>query len=147
MFKINAVLDQDQTLSKLQHRVNAMALVNEFWQSAAPKLLSEQSVAHQLQDGMLTVLANNAAVASKIKLTQASLLKALKNSHESYAEFSLCKVTAISVKVQVKSTPRPRVLRTIKLSATGAQHLNALATQMGDSPLSTILKKLADKQS
>lgn len=147
MFKINTVLGQDQTLTKLQQRVDAMALVNEFWQSAAPKLLSEQSVAHQLQDGMLTVLANNAAVASKIKLSQASLLKALKNSQESYAEFSLCKVTAISVKVQVKSSPRAPTKRMIKLSATGAQHLNALAVQMGDSRLAGILKKLAAKQS
>lgn len=145
MHKLNALFGQHDQLNQLARLAEANALINAFWRSAAPDYLANVTTANNIQDGVLTVFASNASVASKIKLTQASLLKALENSQKTINEFKLCKVTAIKVKVQVKSTPRPRAKRSIKLSLSGAQHLSRYADSIVGTPLGDILKKLAAK--
>jgi hypothetical protein len=69
----------------------------------------------------------------------------LENCRQQDNNFSQCKVTAIKVKVQVKSTIRPKQTRAITLSSTAAQQLNQLAEQLGESKLATILSRLASK--
>ncbi|HAF01148.1 MAG TPA: DUF721 domain-containing protein [Methylophilaceae bacterium] len=147
MQKINAVFGNNTQLSALTSQVRAKELINLFWQSAVPKPLAESSFAYQIDNGLLTVFASNSAVATKIKLTQSSILNALDNSQKTSPDFRLCKVTAINVKVQVKSTPRPRPKRQRRLSVTTAQHLALFAEEIGDSPLSQALKNLASKAS
>ncbi|OYY50341.1 MAG: hypothetical protein B7X95_01100 [Methylophilaceae bacterium 17-44-8] len=145
MHKFNALLGQHDQLNQLSQHALANALVNAFWHASVPDYLVSTSNATHLADGVLNVSAVNASVASKIKLTQASLLKALENSQKTVSLFKHCKVTLIKVKVQVKSTPRPRPKRPITLSATGAQHLNQYADSIAGTPLGDILKKLATK--
>jgi hypothetical protein len=145
MHKFNALLGQHDQLNQLSLQARANALINEFWQTSVPDYLASASSANHLEDGVLSVFAANASVASKIKLTQASLLKALENSQKTLSHFKHCKVTLIRVKVQVKSTPRPRPKRAIKMSSTGAQHLNQYADSIAGTPLGDILKKLAAK--
>jgi hypothetical protein len=145
MRKINSLFGQNAQLSVLAEQIHEKELINKLWHSATPIELSKTSYAALLEDGQLIVYASNSATASKIKLSQASLLKALNNSIESYAQYSQCKVTAIKVKVQVKSTPAPSQRRTINLSSTGAQHLKHLADQLGESKLGNILNRLASK--
>ncbi|MDO8960629.1 MAG: DciA family protein [Methylophilus sp.] len=144
MHQFNALFGQHDQLHQLAQHARANALINELWQSSAPDLASCSSALH-LKDGVLTVSVINASVATKIKLTQASLLKALENSQKKIAEFKLCKVTLIKVKVQVKSTPKTRPKRPIKLSSSGAQQLNQYADSIAGTPLGDILKKLASK--
>jgi hypothetical protein len=145
MRKINSLFGQNAQLSVLAEQIHEKELIKKLWHSATPIELSKTSYAALLEDGQLIVYASNSATASKIKLSQASLLKALNNSIESYAQYSQCKVTAIKVKVQVKSTPAPSQRRTINLSSTGAQHLKHLADQLGESKLGNILNRLASK--
>lgn len=147
MHKLNALLGQHDQLNQLARLAQANALINAFWQTSAPDYLASASCASHIEDGVLIVFASNASVASKIKLTQASLLKALENSRKTVNDFKLCKVTAIKVKVQVKSTPRPRAKRAIKLSSSGAQHINRYADSIPGTPLGDILKRLAAKSS
>lgn len=145
MHKLNAIFGQHNQLNQLAQQAEEKALIHAFWQTAAPDFLARHTNASILKDGVLTVFVNNASVASKIKLMQASLLKALENSQKTFDQFKLCKVTVIKVKVQVKSTPAPRTKRVIKLSSSGAQHLNRYANAIAGTPLGDILKKLAAK--
>jgi hypothetical protein len=145
MHQFNALFGQHDQLNQLAQHARANALIQEFWQTSVPDYLASSSYATQLKDSVLTVFAHNASVASKIKLTNASLLKALENSQKTFAHFKLCKVTLIKVKVQVKSTPKPRPKRPIKLSASGAQQLNQYADSIAGTQLGDILKRLATK--
>jgi len=145
MHKLNALLGQHDQLNQLARLAQANALINAFWQTSAPDYLASASTASHIEDGVLIVFASNASVASKIKLTQASLLKALENSQKTIDDFKHCKVTAIKVKVQVKSTPKARAKRVIQLSLSGAQHINRYADSISGTPLGDILKKLAAK--
>jgi len=77
MHKLNALLGQHDQLNQLARLAQANALINAFWQTSAPDYLASASCASHIEDGVLIVFASNASVASKIKLTQASLLKAL----------------------------------------------------------------------
>lgn len=147
MHKLNAIFGQHNQLNQLTQQAREKALINAFWQTAVPDFIANLSTANLLNDGVLTVFAVNASVASKIKLMQASLLKALENSQKTLDQFKHCKVTVIKVKVQVKSTPKPRAKRAIKLSSSGAQHLNQYADAIAGTPLGDILKKLAAKSS
>ena len=145
MRKFNSLLGQNAQLSALASQAQEKELLNRLWHSATPAELSTTSHAYKLGNGILTIIADNGATASKIKLSQANLLKAFNNSIEKHSQFNQCKVTAIKVKVQVKSTPLPSMKRSIVLSSTGAQHLKHLATQLGESKLGTILNRLASK--
>lgn len=147
MHKLNAIFGQHNQLNQLTQQAGEKALINAFWLTAVPDFLANHSTANILNDGVLTVFVTNASVASKIKLMQASLLKALENSQKTLGQFKHCKVTVIKVKVQVKSTPKPRTKRAIKLSSSGAQHLNRYANTIAGTPLGDILKKLAAKSS
>jgi hypothetical protein len=145
MRKLNSLFGQNAQLSALAQQIQEKELLNKLWLLATPPELSTTSHAYQLDDGLLTVYADNGTIASKIKFTQASLLKALENCCQQDNNFSQCKVTAIKVKVQVKSTIRPKQTRAITLSSTAAQQLNQLVDQLGESKLATILSRLASK--
>lgn len=146
MLKLTTLFGQHAQLSALTEQLHAKTRIHQFWQSAAPAELANLSTAYSLEDTVLYVAAHQTLVASKIKMLQASLLKALENSQRNNPQFSQCKVTAIKVKVQVKSSPRPRAKRVIPISASSAQHLHAFAEQMAGSPLGDALKKLASKK-
>jgi hypothetical protein len=145
MHQFNALFGQHDQLHQLAQLAHANALIHQFWQMSVPDYLANYSSATHLKEGVLSVSASNASVATKIKLTHASLLKALENSQKNFAEFKLCKVTLIKVKVQVKSTPKARPKRAIKLSSSGAQQLNQYADSIAGTPLGDILKRLAAK--
>ena len=157
MRKINTLLSHNQNniqdnspFSQLTKRAHAHLTLQQFWQSAAPKLVGDNSFASSLTNGQLSILADSAIVANKIKLTQASLLTQLQNLQNSSQAFRECKVTAIVVKVQVKSRPKPIIKAPRTLSTQASNSLkqfaeDLLAKNKGDSPLATKLKLLASK--
>jgi hypothetical protein len=145
MRKINALFTENSELNKLAKNVQARQNLQQLWQAAAPILLSQNSSASSLTNGQLMVYADSAIVANKIKLTQASLLTQLQNLQTTHQTFRECKVTAISVKVQVKSHPKPVIKPPRKLSASAVTSLKHLAQNLGDSPLATKLNMLARK--
>ena len=150
MRKINALFSENSELNHLAKNVQAHQSLQQFWQTAAPKILSQNSFASSLINGQLTLYADSAIVANKIKLTQANLLTQLQNLQENDPLFRVCKVTSISVKVQVKSRSKPNIKAPRRLSYNAANSLKNLAEDLlannkGDSPLATKLKILASK--
>lgn len=132
-------------LSVLTKNVQSHQLLQKFWIAASPQMLSNLSFVGSLINGQLTIYAHSAIVANKIKLTLANLLTQLHHVQQSNPNFRECKVTAIVVKVQVKSQPKAPVKRVRKLSVNAADTLKKLALDLGESALSTQLNSLADK--
>lgn len=145
MRKINTLFIENSQLNALAESIHAHRLPGLLWQAAAPKILSQNSIARSLNNGQLTVYADSAIIASKIKLTHASLLTQLQNIQKNDPLFGECKVTAIVVKVQVKSRPQPVIKTPRKLSANAATSLKQLAQDLGESPLALKLNSLASK--
>ena len=149
LFGANAHTKSSQTdaqFNALAKQANAHLNLRQFWEAIAPKLLSEHSFAGSLHNGLLTIYAGNASVAAKIKLTSANLLSQLQNLQKTDPFYKECKLTAITVKVQVKSRPKPVAKVSRKLSNQAATQLKKLAEQLGDSTLSDKLRKLAARQ-
>ena len=145
MRKINNLLSDNSGLSAFNKSVQAHQHLQQFWLAAAPKIITENSFASSLTDGQLIVLATSAIVANKIKLTHASLLTQLQNLQLSSQHFRECKVTAIVVKVQVKSRPKVIIKAPRQLSAHASNSLKQLANDLGDSTLANKLNSLASK--
>ena len=147
MRKINALFKEntENQFSNLTKQANAHLNLRQFWHAIAPSLLSQNSFAGSLKNGLLTIYACNPSVATKIKLSSASLLTQLQNLQKTEAFYRECKVTSIAVKVQVKSQARPKTNVPRKLSKESATRLNKLASQLGESSLSEKLKILANK--
>lgn len=149
MRKIDSLLShnnqQQHPLQALTQQLQSHQLLHRFWVAACPEMLSQLSTVGGLANGQLTILAHSAIVANKIKLIQAKLLTQLQHLQTSTPAFRDCKVTAIRVKVQVKSQPKPAKQVPRKLSNQASISLKKLAQQLGDSPLATQLNALANK--
>ncbi|HWU82788.1 MAG TPA: DUF721 domain-containing protein, partial [Methylophilaceae bacterium] len=83
----------------------------------------------------LTVYTDLGAVAAKIKLLLPSLLTKLQKRG--------IEVTAIRVRVQVKSEPQPKAKIQRKISAKGASRLASLAKELEGSALGEVLERLS----
>ena len=136
MQRFNSLLNQPE-LSALQERTRSTQVAQTLWASVAPENLAQFSHASSLKNGQFNIVAHNNAVAAKIKLFIPSLLIQLEKRE--------CEVTAIRVKVQVKSTPVPKHKPLRKLSSNAAASLNDLAEKISGSPLADALSRLAKK--
>ena len=145
MRKINTLFAANSQLEALAKNVQAHQHLQQFWQAALPQTLAQASYASKLDNCILTVYADSAIVANKIKLTQASLLTQLGNLQKNNPIFRECKVTAITVKVQVKSRPKATIKIPRTLSTHASNSLKSLAQHLGESPLATKLNSLARK--
>lgn len=150
MRKINTLLTADKQINLLNSNALSRALINQLWQNSAPKILAKSSHAISLDNGQLMVIADSPIIANKIKLTQvdllSSLLTKLQNLQKSEPSLGECKVTSISVKVQVKSTPSPVIKAPRIISTKAAISLKTLALNLGESPLAAKLNSLANKR-
>lgn len=150
MRKINTLLTESSELQLVNASAASRVLLNKLWQASAPKVLSQSSKAIALENGQLKVLADSPIIANKIKLTQvdliSSLLTQLENLQKNESFLRECKVTSISVKVQVKSTPRPALKSPRIISAKASNNLKKLAQELGDSALAQKLNSLANKR-
>lgn len=149
MHKINTVLNNsspnsDTQFSQLVAQANSHLKLQAFWDAATPKNLSNLCTIGTLQNQKLTIYAHNASVASKIKLTSASLLNQLQSLEQNNPDFTGFKVKAISVKVQVKSQQKHAITTPRQLSSGAAATLKNLAKELGDSELARKLVKLAN---
>lgn len=146
MRKITSLLNDHDAFDAISKKMASRANLDQLWRTVAPSIITENSHANHLDDGQLVIFADSAIVANKIKLTQASLLTALQNLQNSTPLLRDCKVTSISVKVQVKSHPETPSKPAKTVSAKAAANLEACALRLGDSPLAHALKSLASKR-
>ena len=150
MRKINSLLASNSQLDALTKNVQAHQHLQQLWHAATPTIVAENSFVSGLNNKLLTVYADSAIVANKIKLIQASLLTQLDNLQKNNPKFRECKVNAIVVKVQVKSRPKTIIKAPRKLSGSAANSLKNLAVSLlannkGESALAAKLNLLASK--
>jgi hypothetical protein len=136
MQRFNALLSQPELTALNDHNREKQA-AQKIWQAVAPDNLAQLSHATTIHNQQFTVFADNNAVAAKIKLSIPSLLIKLQNQG--------CEVTAIRVKVQVKSSPqaKPKVIK--KLSQKASVELQLLANKLSGTTLGEALTRLSKK--
>ena len=88
-----------------------------------------------MEFGILTLTANNSAVAAKLRQMAPELTRQL--------QLQAGEVTGIQVKVQVAIPHNPHSASPSVVSVTGKRQLNELAESLNDSPLKTALQRLA----
>jgi len=134
MQRFNVLLNQPE-LTALNARNQQNQAAQKIWEAIAPDNLAQFSHATGIKNQQFTLYANNNAVAAKIKLLIPSLLIKLEKQE--------CEVTAIRVKVQVKSTPQPKVKTPKTLSPFAANQLKELGEKLSGTALGDALSKLA----
>lgn len=136
MQRFNALLSQPELTALNAHNKDKQA-AQKLWEAVAPDNLAQLSHATSVHNQQFTVFADNNAVAAKIKLFIPSLLIKLQNQG--------CEVTAIRVKVQVKSSPqaRPKIIK--KLSPKASAELQILANKLSGTSLGDALTRLSKK--
>jgi len=138
--------ETDDTFSNLVSQANQHLALQQFWQDAVPAMLAQSSFASSLNNDILTVFANNSGVATKIKLTSASLLTQLQNLQKTNPKYNPYKVTGISVKVQVKPQEKQQSTAHRHISAAAAATLRNLASNLDNPALAEKLNKIASNR-
>ena len=136
MRQFNSLLKQPELMALNAYTKEAQTAQN-IWEMIAPENLAKFSHASAIKNQQFNIVAHSNAVAAKIKLFIPSLLIQLEKQE--------CEVTAIRVKVQVKSSPqaKPKVIK--KLSRQASSDLKILAEKLKGTPLGEALARLASK--
>ena len=137
--KINFYLETSDRLRSLSHAARRNAELDQVLVNTAPRELTQACRVKQLRDGTLTLLADNAAIAAKLKQLAARLLVAYQKQRS--------EITSIHIEVQVSeavSVARSRPQKK-RLSAESIQNLERLAGQLEDSPLKQALTTMATR--
>lgn len=138
--KIDFYLNSSSSLRALTGAARRVAELQQVFLKIAPRSLTQACCVKQLRAGTLFLLAENAAVATKLKQLAPRFLAAYgKQGTE---------ITAIKVQVQVGETasrapakPRPK-----RLSIDSIEDLERLAAGLEDSPLKQAISRLAARQ-
>ncbi|HWT27974.1 MAG TPA: DciA family protein [Methylophilaceae bacterium] len=135
MRRINALFRNDAALMALHDHADSLSAMQATWSAVCPDSLKPLTRVGALNKGTLTVYTDLGAVAAKIKLLLPSLLTKLQKRG--------IEVTAIRVRVQVKSEPQPKAKIQRKISAKGASRLASLAKELEGSALGEVLERLS----
>lgn len=137
--KIADLLAQRAELRALSGQARRLAELQQVLLEAVPPLLAHATRVKNFRAGTLFVLADNAAVAAKLRQLAPRLLL--------YVRKRKTEVTGIQVEVQV-TAPRsdPEVPRTRELSLTAVNSLNGLARSLKDSPLKAALTRMVRRR-
>lgn len=133
MQRFNVLLNQPE-LKALNARNQQTQAAQKMWETIAPDNLARFSHASTIKNQQFTIFADNNAVAAKIKLLTPSLIHKLQKQG--------CEVTAILVKVQVKSSPQPKQKQLKKLSPVATEQLHLLSEKLSGTALGEALIKL-----
>lgn len=138
--KIDFYLNASDPLRSLADEARRIAQLQQVFLESAPGPLTQASCVKQLRAGTLFLLAENAAIAAKLRQLAPRLLT-------TYQKLGL-EVTSIRVEVQVRETAQnPQSKRKSKrLSVETIENLEGLAAGLEDSPLKQALTRLAARQ-
>jgi hypothetical protein len=137
--RINFYLNSSDRLRSLTHDAQRVAELHQVLVNTAPPELTQACRVKQLRDGTLTLLAENAAIAAKLKQLAARLLASYQKQR--------WQVTAIRIEVQVReAAAKPGTGREPKrLSIESIEYLENLAGQLQDSPLKQALTTMVGR--
>ena len=138
--KINFYLNTSDRLRSLTREAQRNAELHQVLVNIAPPELTQACRVKQLRDGTLTLLAENAAIAAKLKQLAARLLVSYQKQR--------CEVTSIRIEVQVREASAPPATRRElkRLSIETIENLEKLAGELEDSPLKQALTTMAARQ-
>ena len=131
--------EPNSALSHLNEAAQKLSALAHLWESIAPIGLARSCRVGRLDSGVLTLYADNGAIASKLLQQLPSLLA--KFQHRGG------EITAIEVSVQV-NLPLPKAVGAQKngISTLGLASLNKLALDLPDSGLKEALTNLIQNQ-
>ena len=138
--KINFYLKSSDSLRSLTQAAQRNAELHRVLVNVAPPALTQACCVKQLRDGTLTLLAENAAIAAKLKQLAARLLATYQKQR--------WQITSIRIEVQVREAPpAPTARAGIRaLSIETIENLENLSEQLEDSPLKAALARMAVRQ-
>jgi hypothetical protein len=138
--KINFYLETSDRLRSLTHAARRNAELDQVLVNTAPRELTQACRVKQLRDGTLTLLADNAAIAAKLKQLAARLLVSYRKQRS--------EITSIHIEVQVSEAfPAPvRRRENKRLSIESIENLEKLAERLEESPLKQALTTMATRQ-
>ena len=137
MRRLDALLRDNTELQTYMRQAGAVTRLQSLWSTCVPPNLRPFTRAASVKHRRITVLADNGAIAAKLKLIAPSLLKTLQNKG--------LEVTSIRVEVQVNSARRSSQNTSRKISAKASGSLLQLAQELPDSPLREALERLAHR--
>jgi hypothetical protein len=138
--KIDFYLNTSDSLRSLTQAAQRNAELHRILMNTAPLELTQACCVKQLRDGTLTLLAENAAIAAKLKQLAARLLATYQKQR--------WQITAIRIEVQVgqPSEGVAKKRQPKRLSIETIENLEQLAGQLEDSPLKQALTNMAARQ-
>ena len=138
--KIGFYLNSSDSLRSLTREAQRIAELQQVLLDNAPPALTQRCRVKQLRDGTLTLLAENAAIAAKLKQLAARLLTSYQKQRR--------QITSIRIEVQVAETA-PNLAQkpnTRRLSAETINNLERLAREVEDASLKAALTRLASRK-
>lgn len=138
--KISFYLNASDKLRSLADEARRIAQLQQVFLKTAPQSLTQGCCVRQLRAGTLFLLAENAAIAAKLKQLAPRLLSSYRKLGE--------EITSIRVEVQVtEGAPNTISKREPKrLSLETIDNIEGLAAGLEESPLKQALTRLAARQ-
>lgn len=122
-------------MRQLAHTARELDALQRHYQQIAPPSLLRASRVYWLDQQILTLAANNTAVAAKLRQLAPQLALQLRQRG--------AEVTGIKVTVQVTMPPAKPDTKGHTLSTAGRRQVGDLAQNLPDSPLKNALQRLA----
>jgi hypothetical protein len=132
--RLNSYFGTSPELRQLSRKAMGLLALQRHYEQLVPPTLARSSHVLQLEGQILTLAADNGAVAAKLRQLAPELTGQFRNKG--------CEVAGIQVRVQVSSSSdRPPL--PARLSAAGRKRLIESAAELPDSPLKDALQRLA----
>jgi hypothetical protein len=135
--RLNSYFGASPELRQLSGKAGQLLALQRHYEQIVPASLIPYSRVLQLEHQILSLAANNGAIAAKFRQLAPELTRLLQNRG--------CEVTGIQVRVQVTLPAVERAFTPTTLSTTGRKRLIELAVELPDSPLKSALQRLANK--
>jgi hypothetical protein len=139
MQRLNKILSRETSLKSIAAQAEKLSAIQKIWAAIAPPPFDRECHTGLVKNGQLTLYTSSGALAAKLKMLSANLLKKLQKHG--------LEVTSIYVEVQVKSQPRANARIRLPLSKKAASKLLEFAENLPESPLQQALGKMANRVS
>ncbi|SDK81478.1 Protein of unknown function [Methylophilus rhizosphaerae] len=139
MLKIKQIFTRHHDLQPLLQEASDRQQLQQLWSAVAPEF-STLSQVLAAEHGILTIGAYSGAVASKIRLLEAGLLRKIQDFCQKSQQIKGLNLSAIKVKVQVKSRHQSRHKRIKSPSNQALNTLESCAGQINNPALEAALR-------
>jgi hypothetical protein len=136
--RLNAFLNSNKELIQLTNKAQQLKAVQHLLEQVIPPSLMRGCHVMQFDQNILTLSAENGAIASKLRQMTTELASKLHHIG--------CEVTLIQVVVQVNTSPYSPPAEKRSISLSGKTRLTEFAESLHDSPLKDALKRLAKQK-